>query len=1208
MRLFKIFTALLLLPLSVMAASSVWTGKVAEKFASGKGEPIDPYVIETAEQFALMAQQCHLGEYFRLDADIVLNEGDAKDWAKNAPKNTWKVPCDTTNPARLYLDGGGHSISGLYINSKLDYRGLFGVLFGGVQDLVIKNAYVKGGSTVGTLAGAYVSDSLVLSRNIIQNVSVEDAIVEGVDMVGGLVGTAGMVWKTGVPPHNYNYTVSRHSIIGPSIIRDVSVTGSVSGQEVVGGIVGLWRVGDAFPNRGAAAAKILNVVNRASVKGSVHVGGIFAYLFKDWSNNDYYVAFTNAINYGDIEGDSIVAGITPKLSMIEYEGTPISEESSGILKNFANLGNVTARTAVCGLISALSSGTKYGYNAGKVTGDSTAVCYSAGHHFYDLHEEHADSILQYADSLGACFIPDTGKTLYNKGYPLIAYWHKDKVFDDGSGTEDDPFLIKNLHDLRRFEHHAEYDFDRGDEYVYYRQEADIELPKTENNWVPVNVELVDYNGGGHSISNLNITDSNINLDSIFEVSEKIKGVESFVNARSYRSDIGFFGKVARSRIHDFSLLDVDILGGSRVGALWSGNGYGFFSGISVSGSVKGVYRVGGLAGYDPVHTANFLNVTNYADVRGFEDVCGIGNGDIKFARNYGSVTGISGVGGILTSLYDNEVSYVYNMGPVSGQKTVGGLAAGTVKQWSLSHGYNAASVTGEENVGAIIGILQKGDSIVGPLLYDNILSATAFGVDSLVVDSVFGMDTKTMKSNTALDKLGIVFKADVENKNDGYPVFALFKEKGTEDSPFLIRNAQELKALSLVTNSANEAGNPLDVVNFRTKYFKITADIDLKTSEKDPWIPLFSQSKSMYEFFGTIDGDGHVISGIYSDSLKYSGLVAANFGTIKNLGIANSTIRGQTAGAIAGINYGIIENCWNENAPVRGVTVGGIVGIFALSSDSKVTDAGIRKTVRRKIYMDRVYNAGDVTGSSKAGGIAGEMNASALVANAFPDMRNAISLANSYNVGKVTFRYTNDIAAASARVGGIVADVSGTAGLTDRMFTMKNLYNTFDVCASKPKAWCRLTFSGVKNSIYVKNVFYMGETQEDTFGEAKSSKEMKSKEFAALLGDAFAYDSKNVNNGYPVLSGTKTFSPDVFDPDQPLGIEKVPLVFRALQVSVTGREIRLDNMIENVNTVLFDLRGKRVWNGAGKSAVIPVQKAGVYIVRNRFQMAKIVVR
>ena len=119
---------------------------------------------------------------------------------------------------------------------------------------------------------------------------------------------------------------------------------------------------------------------------------------------------------------------------------------------------------------------------------------------------------------------------------------------------------------------------------------------------------------------------------------------------------------------------------------------------------------------------------------------------------------------------------------------------------------------------------------------------------------------------------------------------------------------------------------------------------------------------------------------------------------------------------------------------------------------------------------------------------------------------------------------------------------------------------------------------------------------------------MKSKEFAALLGDAFAYDSKNVNNGYPVLSGTKTFSPDVFDPDQPLGIEKVPLVFRALQVSVVGREIRLENLVKDARTALFDMRGKLLWSGIGTSATISVQKPGVYFVRNKFQAAKIVVR
>jgi hypothetical protein len=118
-----------------------------------------------------------------------------------------------------------------------------------------------------------------------------------------------------------------------------------------------------------------------------------------------------------------------------------------------------------------------------------------------------------------------------------------------------------------------------------------------------------------------------------------------------------------------------------------------------------------------------------------------------------------------------------------------------------------------------------------------------------------------------------------------------------------------------------------------------------------------------------------------------------------------------------------------------------------------------------------------------------------------------------------------------------------------------------------------------------------------------TAKEMKTKDFAKKMGEAFKYDANGVNNGFPIFSDSRGF-----DPDEPFSIKQQPLVYKALQVSVSGREIRLDNMIEDVNTALFDLRGKRVWNGAGKSAVIPVQKAGVYIVRNRFQMAKIVVR
>ena len=118
-----------------------------------------------------------------------------------------------------------------------------------------------------------------------------------------------------------------------------------------------------------------------------------------------------------------------------------------------------------------------------------------------------------------------------------------------------------------------------------------------------------------------------------------------------------------------------------------------------------------------------------------------------------------------------------------------------------------------------------------------------------------------------------------------------------------------------------------------------------------------------------------------------------------------------------------------------------------------------------------------------------------------------------------------------------------------------------------------------------------------------TAKEMKTKDFAKKMGEAFKYDANGVNNGFPIFSDSRGF-----DPDEPFSVKQQRLVYKALQVSVVGREIHLDHLVDGVNTVLFDLRGKRVWSGVGKSAVISVQKPGIYIIRNKFQMAKIVVR
>lgn len=61
---------------------------------------------------------------------------------------------------------------------------------------------------------------------------------------------------------------------------------------------------------------------------------------------------------------------------------------------------------------------------------------------------------------------------------------------------------------------------------------------------------------------------------------------------------------------------------------------------------------------------------------------------------------------------------------------------------------------------------------------------------------------------------------------------------------------------------------------------------------------------------GVYDGMGHKIIGL-KENREDGGLFFRNEGTIKNLGIVNSEIRGKTAGSITCLNYGTILNCYN---------------------------------------------------------------------------------------------------------------------------------------------------------------------------------------------------------------------------------------------------------------------------------------------------------
>ena len=148
---------------------------------------------------------------------------------------------------------------------------------------------------------------------------------------------------------------------------------------------------------------------------------------------------------------------------------------------------------------------------------------------------------------------------------------------------------------------------------------------------------------------------------------------------------------------------------------------------------------------------------------------------------------------------------------------------------------------------------------------------------------------------------------------------------GTEESPYQIGTADELRWLAEYVNGSEY--NPAETF----LYVELTADIDLNpsytfaadgtfTGGESPveWAPIgliTTDLNTQKPFYGSFDGKGHTIRGLYtaagdSDSLGW-GLFSYAVGYITDLHLENSYIGSVSActGSIAGILGGTIENC-----------------------------------------------------------------------------------------------------------------------------------------------------------------------------------------------------------------------------------------------------------------------------------------------------------
>lgn len=272
--------------------------------------------------------------------------------------------------------------------------------------------------------------------------------------------------------------------------------------------------------------------------------------------------------------------------------------------------------------------------------------------------------------------------------------------------------------------------------------------------------------------------------------------------------------------------------------------------------------------------------------------------------------------------------------------------------------------------------------------------------------------------------------------------------------------------------------------NFEGKTIYLDRDIDMSGGN---YMPIGGQylmddedfsTKIGASFCGEFDGQGHTVvidcdrhcSGKYGDG--------QSVGLIGRLGVHDGEVANAPSGAA-------VRNVVVEGSVRGNRSVGGVVGKVGKTADDAVIEncanfaevsatdkkgtGGIVGAGWNNAVIRNCYNAGDISNPQQTavGGIAGSSEA---------------EMSNCYNAGKIT---------ASGTTAAIATDNGGGS-------TYENCYwldSTADVGVYKDSSGDGLN-SDAK----------------------KTSAQLKSDEMLELLGSAFAKDTANINNGYPVLS------------------------------------------------------------------------------------------
>ena len=351
-------------------ATSARIGAAGAAYAEGAGTEEDPYILNSVADLLSIADDVAVGAsaHYQLGADIDLLNVQ------------WTPIGNSTNSFTGHLDGAGHAIANLTVDTTNDYAALIAFARGAtIENIEFVNATVNGVNKSAVAVGQ--TDASTLS-----NIVLTGCVVSGGSSTAGLVGTASNttiegcmcnVWVKG----SGTFTGGVCSLLVEGRVENTAFTGTVEGGEITGGIIGhlsgdaekCTNAGDvfgtttvggiagilAFQNRQKNVQHCFNIGN---VRGTTEVGGIAGYSLSTCCHDDMSATVMANANAGDVTASgSYAGGIIGDIASNTY-----------VLACY-NRGTISAGGTACGGIvgrynatTAFLAGSSALYNAGKV--------------------------------------------------------------------------------------------------------------------------------------------------------------------------------------------------------------------------------------------------------------------------------------------------------------------------------------------------------------------------------------------------------------------------------------------------------------------------------------------------------------------------------------------------------------------------------------------------------------------------------------------------------------------------------------------------------------------------------------------------------------------------------------------------------------------------------------------------------------------------